>query len=223
MSYEIKKPITDKERADFIVKYNYEQGLNIEDTEMYLFALEENEIMGEKEIETEVIDPETEETHTEIITIPYPVENPAYPEIELTKAKALKVAENDTARDEALNAGVEYKGVLFDSDTDQKVNLLAIVSTMTTYPDGREDVVDEQNEDYISGEGSIPETITWFGKDNQPLECEKSDLIAIGGLITQLHSFCWNKNAQIKLLISEAQTVEDVNAIEIDYQESSFK
>ena len=54
MSHEIKKPITEKEHADFIVEYNHNCGLRIEDTEMFLFALEENEIMGEKEIEIEV-------------------------------------------------------------------------------------------------------------------------------------------------------------------------
>lgn len=54
MSYELKKPITDTQKADFIVEYNHNQGLRIEDTEMFLFALEPNEIMGEKEIEIDV-------------------------------------------------------------------------------------------------------------------------------------------------------------------------
>lgn len=112
----------------------------------------------------------------------------------LIQAKQTKIRENDLKRDEALNQGIEYKGVLFDSDTDQKVNLIAMVETM--------------------GE---TDTIVWFGKDNQPLECNKEDLINIGGLITQLHSFCWNKNAQIKSLINEAQTIEEVEAIVIDY------
>lgn len=120
--------------------------------------------------------------------------NPDYPEIALQEAKEAKIQENDVARDEALNQGVEYKDVLFDSDTDQKVNLLAIVSTMD----------DEQ-------------TIIWFGKDNQPLECNKQDLINIGGLITRLHSFCWNKNALIKAKINNAATIEEVEAIVIDY------
>lgn len=123
------------------------------------------------------------------------IENPEYEKIQLDKAKAAKITENDTARDTALNAGVEYKGVCFDSDTDQKINLLAVVSAM--------------NED---------DTITWFGMDNQPLECTVEDLQAIGGLITQLHQYCWNKNAQIKLLISEAETIEDLERIEIDYE-----
>ena len=72
---------------------------------------------------------------------------------------------------------------MFDSDTDQKVNLLATVTAMA----------DE-------------DTIVWFGMDNKPLKCTKLDLINIGGLITALHSFCWNKNAEIKEQINEAQT-----------------
>ena len=113
---------------------------------------------------------------------------------QLQNTKQAKISQNDIARDEALNAGVTYKDVLFDSDTDQKVNLLAVVTTMG----------DE-------------ETIVWFGKDNQPLVCTKEDLINIGSLITQLHSFCWNKNAELKAEINYAETIEEVEAIIIDY------
>lgn len=56
MSYELKKPYTDEERLNFIVRYNHQDGLRIEETELYLFALEENEIMGKKEVEGELID-----------------------------------------------------------------------------------------------------------------------------------------------------------------------
>lgn len=45
MSYELKKPCTDIQRADFIVEYNHNQGLRIEETETSIFALEYNEIM----------------------------------------------------------------------------------------------------------------------------------------------------------------------------------
>ena len=55
MSYELQKPLTDKQRADFIVEYNHKLGLKIEDTEKYLFALEPDEIMGEKELDGEII------------------------------------------------------------------------------------------------------------------------------------------------------------------------
>lgn len=40
MSYKLNKPFTDKQRADFIVEYNHQQGLNIEETDTALYALE---------------------------------------------------------------------------------------------------------------------------------------------------------------------------------------
>ena len=133
-----------------------------------------------------------EETATQIIE--HVEEIIPSPEDLLKIAKEAKIQENDEKRDIALIAGVTYKNILFDSDTDQKVNLLAMVSAMAD-----------------------DDTIIWFGMNNEPLECTKLDLIAIGGLITTLHSFCWAKNAEIKQLIAEAETIEAVNAIEIDY------
>lgn len=45
MSYELKQPYTEEERANFIVEYNHNQGLLIEETDKALYALEPNEIM----------------------------------------------------------------------------------------------------------------------------------------------------------------------------------
>ena len=109
-------------------------------------------------------------------------------------AKENKILLNDELRDRALLGGVTYQNVLFDSDTDQKVNLLATVGMM-----------------------SDEDTITWYGMDNQGLLCTKTDLMAIGGLITELHSYCWSMNAYIKEQISEAQTMEELENIEINY------
>lgn len=207
MSNKIKLPLNMRDRADFIITNNSKKIQEGSDTYSdndltfkadYLFALNKDEMMAEVEAEIDVADEveegEEQTYHKETVTLYKPVFNPDYPAIELNQAKQAKIIENDKARDEALNQGVVYEGVLFDSDTDQKVNLLAIVSTM-----GDED------------------TITWFGKDNQPLECNKEDLTNIGGLITQLHSFCWAKNAQIKEEINGALTVEAVEAIKINY------
>ena len=119
------------------------------------------------------------------------------PELEikkLNKLKEEKIVENDTLRDEVLNQGVLYKNVLFDSDTDQKVNLLAMASSM-----------------------GDTDTITWYGIDNHGLLCTKADIVAIGGLITELHSFCWNNNAYIKEQIEGAETISDLEKVEIDY------
>ena len=45
MSYQLIKPYTEQERLDFIVKYNHNMGLLIEETDVALYALEANEIM----------------------------------------------------------------------------------------------------------------------------------------------------------------------------------
>lgn len=124
--------------------------------------------------------------------------NPNYNEIVLNNAKAEKIALNDELRDIALLSGVEYQNVLFDSDTDQKVNLLATVNMM-----------------------SDEDTITWYGMDNKGLLCTKSDLMAIGGLITELHSYCWNMNAYIKEQIQNAKTIEELENIEINYDRTN--
>lgn len=55
MSHKLEKPYNNKQRADFIVEYNHNQGLLIAETENALFALEENEIMVDNHPE---IDPE---------------------------------------------------------------------------------------------------------------------------------------------------------------------
>lgn len=120
--------------------------------------------------------------------------NPEWDNIQLEKAKADKIALNDELRDNALISGVTYKDVLFDSDTDQKVNLLAIITTMP----------DDDN-------------IVWFGMNNEPLMCSKADLIAIGELITELHAYCWMRNAEIKQEIAEAETMEQLNEVDISY------
>lgn len=116
---------------------------------------------------------------------------------ELQRAKDIKIAENDRIRDEVLNQGVVYNNVLFDSDTDQKVNLLATYGTMTD-----------------------DSTTVWYGKDNQGLLCTKNDLWAIGNLITKLHSYCWENNAYIKGQIAEAKTLDEVNAIDVSYKDA---
>lgn len=113
----------------------------------------------------------------------------------LVLRKQQRISENDELRDTALSGGVTYQNVLFDSDTDQKVNLLATVGMM-----------------------SDTDTVVWYGMDNKGLLCTKADLLAIGQLITELHSFCWNNNAYIKEQINNAESIEEVENIEINYE-----
>ena len=60
MSYKLDKPYTDEQRANFIVEYNHNQGLIIEETDTALYALESYE----KLVDDEVID-NTEEYEQE--------------------------------------------------------------------------------------------------------------------------------------------------------------
>jgi hypothetical protein len=57
MSYRLEKPYTTIDKADFIVKYNHNKGLIIEETDKALYALEANEIMQDGE---PVINPDYE-------------------------------------------------------------------------------------------------------------------------------------------------------------------
>ncbi len=115
-------------------------------------------------------------------------------EEKLINAKIEKAEENDCLRDAKLLEGVTYSNVLFDSDTEQKTNLTAKFLMM-----------------------GDTDTVVWYGMDNTALLCTKGDLMAIGRMIETLHTFCWENNAYIKEQISNAKTVEELEAIEIDY------
>lgn len=115
----------------------------------------------------------------------------------LNEAKLSKISLNDELRDTALFGGVTYNNVLFDSDTDQKVNISETVRDM-----------------------SDEDTIVWYGMDNQGLLCTKADLIAIGEEIRNLTKYCWGMNAYIKEQIEQAETLEELEEIEINYENS---
>ena len=52
MSYKLEKPYTEQQRNDFVVEYNHNKGLEIEETEQALYALEMWEVLeGDKVIE----------------------------------------------------------------------------------------------------------------------------------------------------------------------------
>jgi hypothetical protein len=69
MSYKLEKPLSIQERADFIVEYNHNKGLRIEETEKALYALEAWELLeGDKVIDnTEAWQAEQEQKERERI------------------------------------------------------------------------------------------------------------------------------------------------------------
>lgn len=171
--------LSEKERMDFIVQYNHNLGYFIHEIEEQnkIWALLQNEIWDESQNK--------------------PIIDLSYEQRMLDEAKKNKLSENIKKRDERLNAGVIYQNILFDSDTDQKVNLLAMADMMTE-----------------------SDTIIWLGKENHPLNCTKQDLLNIGNLIIQLTSAIWGGgglNQQYINAINNCSTVEEVNNIVIDY------
>ena len=122
-------------------------------------------------------------------------QTPEYIAEQLETKKREKILENAKKRDEYILSGVTYKDVLFDADTDQKINLMFAVNSMTE-----------------------SDTIFWLGKNNIPLECNKQDLINIGSLIANLTSYVWTiKNPSYIQQINESPDLETLNSIIIEY------
>lgn len=50
MSYKLEKPYTEKQKLDFVVEYNHNKGLEIEETSKALYALEDWELLQGDEV-----------------------------------------------------------------------------------------------------------------------------------------------------------------------------
>ena len=161
------------------------------------------------EIKAELIKPYTEEQRLDFIVENnhnkgYVIEEAdnallawgADAEEQLEQAKEDKLKENETIRDAFLVSGVMYKDILWDSDIEQKLNISVQVANMND-----EDVV------------------TWVAMDGvTSLECTKQDLLNIGMLLTQMTAYVWQyKNPEIKMAINDANSIEELDAIDIVY------
>ena len=124
------------------------------------------------------------------------VENPANKYKELNNLRSYLYSLNENIREDFKLSGIDYKGITFDSDDEQKINLM-----------------------YASSMMSDTDTIEWTGKDGiSKLLCNKKDLLQIGLLIQQKISYIWQiRNPEIKSQIMNAKTIEELNAIDISY------
>ena len=124
--YKLQLPITDLQKNDFIVEYNHNQGLVIQDgTDTYedgelifkgdfIFALEPNEIMAEVEAEIDVpdkVEEDEEQTyHKETVIVHKPVINPDYEEEEAEKER-IRIANLHMTRGDVFRGLLLAKGV----------------------------------------------------------------------------------------------------------------
>lgn len=118
-----------------------------------------------------------------------------YKERILFQTKQVKLKENEAKRYAKLVGGLTYKNILFDSDTDQKANLMYALASMND-----------------------SDTITWYGINNDSLVCTKSDLLSLGQLIQELTSYVWGDlNPKYVNAINNASSIDELNALNIEY------
>lgn len=217
MTYKLEKPITDKQRADFIVEYNHNQGLRIEDgsdtysiEELtfkadYIFALEPNEMMAEEEVEIDVPDEVEEEQtyHKETVIVYKPVIDPNWDEEQLQKAKESKYNEANKGAKEYLdgNALYEFEEGKHIEATDGNI------AKFTAYALA-----------YITGQLAPTDTVVWNTKEDETVELNQEQVIAILNGLGQVQAYIWAVKFPYYIrLIESAQNVEEVELIIIDY------
>ena len=187
MSYKLEKPYSDKQRADFVVEHNHNNGLTIQETDTALYALEA----------WEVLEDDTVVDNTE-----------AYEAEQLTIAKESKVQE---ATDKAYS--FEEKDALITvSATNFKTR-----ASGTYHIEGN-----LTNNIKMSAYASTLDDTTvvpWNTKENVNILLNKTACETLTSLMSQLNAKLWTVDFPTYLAqIDAAQTAQDVNAINIEYQ-----
>ena len=129
-------------------------------------------------------------------------DTPEYLAKELLKEKEIKKAQNKAAYETALKSGVTYKDSLFDCDTLAAVRIMGQLTATQTMAIATE------------------ETIDWFDYNYQPVSLTIPEFIELAGIVTMNTRRIETLNCSINTAISNAQTMEELDAVEIDYETS---
>ena len=116
----------------------------------------------------------------------------------LADRKAAKQAENtEKAKQAVENGHVVFKGAEFETNAQTVGDLTAAMLLM---------------------QASGIETYSWLSKDDQVVELTTEDFGTLGALIAEYKNTIWQeKYINYKTQIEQAQSVEAVNAIDLDY------
>lgn len=190
MSYKLNKPYTDKQRADFIVEHNHNNGLLIQETDTALYALEAWELL-----EGDTVIDNTQ----------------AYEAEQLAKAKESKTQE---ATDKAYS--FEEKDALI---TVNATNLKTRASG--TYHIEGNLTNNIKMSAYAQALGDT-DVVPWNTKENVNVLLNKTACLTLTSLMSQLNAKLWTVDFPTYLAqIESCQTAEEVNAIEIVYENPS--
>ena len=187
MSYKLDKPYSDKQRADFIVEHNHNNGLTIQETDTALYALEAWELL-----EGDTVIDNTESYEAEQLAI----------------AKESKVQE---ATDKAYS--FEEKDALITvSATNFKTR-----SSGTYHIEGNL-TNNIKMTAYAQALGDT-DVVPWNTKENVNILLNKTACETLTSLMSQLNAKLWTVDFPTYLAqIDAAQTADEVNAINIEYQ-----
>ena len=125
--------------------------------------------------------------------------NEEYSAVQFENAKNQKIYENKEAYDNALKSGVTYKDSLFDCDTLAAVRIMGQLTATQTMA-----IAEEQ-------------TIDWFDYDYKPVTLTISEFLELAGLVTLNTRRIETLNCAFNTAIQNAKTMEELNAILIDY------
>ena len=122
----------------------------------------------------------------------------------LDDLKLMKREEINKARDKAEQGGFEYLGKIFDSDpvSCQRISLASQTAL-------------------ISKQASQEFSVEWTCQDNSKITLSADEVIGLSIALTSWSNICHIKASELKALIDEAKTKEEVDAINWELDLSS--
>lgn len=118
------------------------------------------------------------------------------PQQPLEELKQLKKDEINKARDEAEQGGFEYRGKVFDSDP-VSCQRIALASQTAL----------------ISKQASQEFSVEWTCQDNSKIILSADETIGLSVALTKWSNECHIRASKLKVMIEEAETKEEIDAI----------
>ena len=109
----------------------------------------------------------------------------------LDDLKARKKADIDAARDRARYSGITYNGVRFDSDMVSTSNITGWTTA-------------------VAAGIPLPPGFTWRSKDNQDIQFNEADVLALAALAVNKVTACYNRAWQLKEQVSALNDYESI-------------
>ena len=151
----------------------------------------------------------------------------------LVAGKNNKLLENANKAKQAVENGyVTYKEAQFETNAQTVGDLTAtmlmiqneraeaesLAESKTETPFNASEVKNERAEAGSLAESKTDISYTWLSKDDKAVELTVEDFVTLGNLIAQYKNKVWNeKYLEYKTAIENAQTIEELNEIELDY------